>query len=521
MPERAKTSGYIGLAALIGCTLTLAGCGWVDSTGGDRSNSLPSVSLTSDGSSLAPEDTTEPGVPGNVEDLPQDDAPPSTSAMASSLGPLRLDVNEEATVALSAVAEDADGLVQSLSWEEQPSAEGALEACAGVEGFNSERAAPTLAEACSEPDCSPAFDTVTAEGLEDELADDGQAPSAGSVPNAALTSDFEIRMPALQAPVGLTYELIATDDLGGIVATPLTLCLVAINEAPEAADDSFSVLEGSVLEVSSTSLNLLSNDTDDIDTSNEPLSVLPEPASGPLAADVFELGIDGGFTYAYTGASLSRDIEDSFDYSVTDGSFTSTATATVRIVQRDDPPELTELLPALEAVEGVAFEFDLAPFFTDPEGADLGFEILDGELPASGGLALSQIGELTGTPAAGDVGGYAFIVSASDGSLNAEADLALSVLANQSVEVDAIPDQSGRVGQRIVFGVARYFADPEDLALDFRLSASGRDLSLTIDTRSGVITGFATEAGTYELSVTASDGFTPPVTAGVELVISE
>ena len=55
-------------------------------------------------------------------------------------------------------------------------------------------------------------------------------------------------------------------------------------QPPEAVDDSFAVLEGRVLDVTADDINLLSNDSDDIDVRNRPLRVLTQPARSPAAA---------------------------------------------------------------------------------------------------------------------------------------------------------------------------------------------------------------------------------------------
>ena len=242
--------GYLVLAMLASGSLTA--CNWVDSTG-RQSNEKPTIIL--------------------------DDGTPEDGFSVS--------LNEQASTTVDPSASgDSDGLIVSWSWDRTPSAAGALDVCLGVDGFNAQFAADSLNEACTNSsDCELQVVTEEIEKTAEEIAaDEAAAVAAGG--SAEAVSDtktrFIVTAPSLKAPVGLTYRVSAVDNDGGAGFGEVNLCLVAINEAPEANDDSFTIIEGTEKLITGRSaVNLLSNDSDDIDVSNQPLSVNTAPVELP------------------------------------------------------------------------------------------------------------------------------------------------------------------------------------------------------------------------------------------------
>jgi len=139
-------------------------------------------------------------------------------------------------------------------WGAQPTQAGALAACSGVEGFRTNLAASSVADACVK-------DTACGISFEPLSGDDGRAL-------------FRLVTPTLKAPVGVQYQLIGTDPVGVERRGNFTFCLIAVNEAPDASNDTFTVEFDRALIVSSEETNLLSNDSDDVDVGNQPLSVV-------------------------------------------------------------------------------------------------------------------------------------------------------------------------------------------------------------------------------------------------------
>jgi hypothetical protein len=448
--------------------LGLAGCDWVDSTG-RQNNSNPETAILLD------------------------------DAVIGGIAPV---LQEESTAQITASGTDADGFVQSWRWSPLPVAEGNLDACRDAAGFPAALAVDNLLEACTSPgSCSVNFE---------EQATDQQG-----------ATEFVLTVPKLRAPVGVTYELLATDNEGGSARNEYTFCLISINEAPEAVADVFTVLEGNTLVVTAgiDEIDLLSNDIDDEDITNRPLQVNTLAVRQPAAASVFELQSDGGFTYRYAGGNLATDLSDIFEYEISDGVHMATASVTLRIVARDDEPDFFGPIPTLTAVAGIAFEANISGYFIDPEGAALTFEVVDGDLPPSGELALDTFGTLAGTAEADDVADYVFEVSASDGVQAATGSVPLSVIDNEPVEVDPIPDQEAEAGSVIRFSVAAYFTDPEDQALNFTLDSSDTEVHLTISAITGVVSGFVTDEGEYSVEIAADDGFNFPTVVEVDILV--
>ena len=351
-----RMSSATALAVMAG--LLLSSCDWVDSAGGSAEPATTEVFL---------------------------DGIPIGGAIVA---------NEETITRVTTARQGSSTLPQTFTFSDEPVEQGNLDVCADQDGFNTTFAADTLAQACKAGVvCELEFEPVTTS-------------------NDADLAEFSVQIPTLDAPIGLRYDL-TTADSNGITSTEqYSFCLIAINEAPEAVDDTFSVIEGAVLEVSADTLNLLSNDSDDTDVTNMDLEVLPEPLVAPQMAAQFSLGSDGSFTYQSMLADLREDQFDSFTYQVTDGLFISAATATVRIVAANQAPEQITPIAVLEATEGEPFSVSLAESFVDPENGIITFS-LDPLTPLAvgSGLALSSAGVLSGTPTAADVGSYQLILA--------------------------------------------------------------------------------------------------------------
>nr|MBX2884138.1 putative Ig domain-containing protein [Granulosicoccus sp.] len=394
--------------------------------------------------------------------------------------------------------------VQSWRWSDRPIIEGALSQCASIQDFDSPRAATRLEAACSVPaKCNLSFDQVSSV----ELDGGGQ-------------SRFSVRVPVLKADVGVTYRLEATDSSGQTSVGNFTFCLLAINEAPFAENDAFTVTEGIPLVVSGDSgINLLTNDSDDINVGNQALSVSSTPVRPPTQAISFSLQPDGGFTYFYEGDATvvgGTRISDSFQYEITDGSFTSVGTVDLTIVAVDNPPVLNEPLPAQQFIAGVPVDVDFSGFFSDPEDGDLFFSATG--LPTGGDLLLTPLGVLTGSPAATDTGEFEVLVEAADQQNSAVGLVSVIVGGNLPPTSTQIPAQEVVFGELFSLDASGFFSDPEDGELVYSLTtAPATEIQINPDT--GLITGLITSAGDYQFSVSATD--TTDGSATVNFVVTQ
>ena len=431
------------------CALALAGCEWVDSTGaqGDELPAADSLVVT-------------------LDDVPLED---------SEL------VNEQSSprVRVPAPLEGEDAL--TYGWQDAPLAEGPLDGCAGLPDFAAERAPDTLEEACtSADDCELGFARVGGVGAE---------------------TLFELDVPSLRAPIGRRHALIGVDATGAeAFRREVDFCLVAINEAPFAMDDSYVLVEGDVLDVGAGS-GVLVNDEDDVDTGNAPLAVDEVPEVAPGNAVAFELRADGSFTYEATADLGGADVEDSFVYAVTDGLQSSSATVRLRVVVADRAPVPADDAPAITGRVGEFLRVDLSDRFTDPEGERLTFEFAEG-LPAGGSLALASDGTLSGVPGAADEGAYVLTLLADDGTSTASAPVELFIepapLPVGPVFVTGtVFDQELRLGRNIV-AVEPIFESDGGTALSYASAGDALPRGVVVDPDTGRVAGRPRRRGTYD-----------------------
>lgn len=443
--------------------LSLAGCDWVDSTG---TQSAPVV----------------------VTEVFLDDT------RAGDVNAL----NEKSTTRIITTRPSSTSLEQTFTWSEEPLEQGNLDVCADQDGFKPEFSAGTLAEACKVGvDCELEFVMVDSD-LDSDIA------------------EFDLEVPVLDASVGVRYQL-SVEDSSGRVSTPreFTFCLIAINEAPVAVDDTFSVQEGDTLNVTPFVDNLLTNDYDDTDVSNTEFTIVTEPLIAPLHAAFFELSNDGSFTYQSNLINLREDAFDSFTYQLKDGLFTSDAKVTIRVAATNRAPELIAPISALLATEGVEFSADLSTSFRDPDRGTLTFSLSAlTPLAAGTGLSLSTAGVLSGIPTASDVGSYALTLVVSDGGLTTEEPFSLDVAAAPIVLANRSPVfVTGSVSNRSVrrlltmVPIRPQFTDADNDALTYAMAGTSTlPAGVSINTRTGVISGVPRIAGSYlNLRVRATD----------------
>ena len=448
------------LTTITSCLLVSA-CGWVDSTG------------------------TQPGTVTGTEVF-LDDLPVGSTILL-----------EEMSVANITATRDISAAVEQIfSWSE-PLEQGNLASCADESDYNVDLAAASLADACTDSEqCSMSFERVA---TEDNVA------------------EFNLLAPELKAPVGLRYELTVTDSDGRVNSREFDFCLISINEAPLAVNDTFVVLEGQRTVFGTDGRNLLTNDSDDVDVSNTEFRILPEPAQIPSNAAFFELGEDGSFIYESSLAGILNDQIDSFDYQLSDGVHVSTATATIRIIASNQAPEVIDVIPVLTATEGVPFVENLSLYFLDPEETELTFSFSEESIvPSEGTLALSSDGVLSGIPDEEDVGTHVLVLIADDGGASVEVPITLTIEAAPVAVENSPPEYiSGTVfSQTIDLGdpirpIIPGFFDPDGDTLTFAIAGSNElPDGLEIDEDTGVVSGEPEEAtNVRNLRIEATDSF--------------
>lgn len=386
-------------------------------------------------------------------------------------------------------------LAQTFTWSETPLQEGNLEVCESQSGYISEFAANNLLQACTDLNqCSLEFVPVE---TNDNLV------------------VFELLVPELKASVGVQYALTVQSEQAVASVKEHTFCLIAINEAPVANDDTFVIREG-VREVISSPRNLLTNDSDDVDDRNQPIAVSTVPASEPGSADFFELSTDGSFVYESSLQDLADDQFDTFEYTLSDGISTSTGKVTLRIVASNQAPEKIDDIPLLEATEGEMFVENLSLYFVDPEQGDLAFTVLGDALPDDGTLLLSEGGLLSGVPGEDDVGTHVLTLVVSDGGRQIQATVLLDIQAARVAADNNPPEYTeGSVFDQIILlgrsirPITPVFTDSDGDSLTYAMSGDSRlPEGVTINQDTGVISG-RPEAAIWVrgLLVEATDSF--------------
>ena len=196
----------------------------------------------------------------------------------------------------------------------------------------------------------------------------------------------------------------------------VSITVTAVNDAPVAADDAFTVNEDQTL-----TGDVLANDTD-IDTTGLTAALVTGPTNGALA-----LNPDGSFTYTpdadFAGA-------DSFTYTASDGQLTSnTATVSITVTAVNDAPVAAD--DAFTVNEDQTLTGDVLANDSDIDTTGLTAALVTG--PTNGTLALNPDGSFTYTPDADFAGADSFTYTASDGQLT-------SNTATVSITVTAVND---------------------------------------------------------------------------------
>ncbi|MBB5207932.1 putative Ig domain-containing protein [Chiayiivirga flava] len=170
----------------------------------------------------------------------------------------------------------------------------------------------------------------------------------------------------------------------------------------------------------------------------------------------------------------------------------------------NEAPESEPLADATVEV-GEALSYDAGAAFSDPNGDDLAFSATG--LP---GWAIIDplTGEITGTPAIGDIGDSVVTVTATEDTpdaFSADESFTLSVVAaNEPPTAGTIPPQEAAVDGAFSFDVSGFFADPNGDTLSYSATLPAW---ASIDPVTGVISGTPTAAdvGTTSVTVTATE----------------
>ncbi len=233
-------------------------------------------------------------------------------------------------------------------------------------------------------------------------SDNGSFTINGSELRTAAEFDYE-------AKSSYSIRVQTDDNNGGTYEKEFIITITDANDAPDAVNDSFSVLEDS----SSNSLDVLSNDTDpDAGDTRTIISLGATSNGGTVSTD--------GSTVTYTPAAGYVG-QETFDYTIQDSGtpqLTDTATVTVTVNNVNDPPTVANPIPDQDATVDIFFSFQFAAeTFSDPDiGDTLSYSAtLSDSTPLPDWLNFDEpTRTFSGTPSPGDVGTITIRVTATD-----------------------------------------------------------------------------------------------------------
>ncbi|WDD99758.1 Ig-like domain-containing protein [Thalassomonas actiniarum] len=225
-----------------------------------------------------------------------------------------------------------------------------------------------------------------------------------------------------------SFSYFVDDGHNDSVSAIVTLTIKAVNDAPVAEDDSFTLDTGS-----SSTLNVLSNDSD---IENDDLTI------SAVTTGSGSVTILADNTLNYVPAA--NEVQDSFSYEITDGNGgIDTAQVTINISGINLPPVAGNDSFILAQDTILAADNSNIPGLlsndSDPDNDALTVLTTPLSNVSNGSLALGSDGSFTYTPNSGFIGSDGFEYQISDGNGNTDsASVVISVLANNQPE--AKPD---------------------------------------------------------------------------------
>jgi VCBS repeat-containing protein len=285
-----------------------------------------------------------------------------------------------------------------------------------------------------------------------------------------------------------------TDDSNTVT---VTITINAVNDAPVAVADNYSVNEGATLNGSS----VLANDTD---AENDSLTAVL--VSGPSSASAFVLNADGTFTYTHNGSETTS---DSFTYKANDGSLDSnTVTVTIAINAVNDAPVAVADGP-YTASSGIALNVAAPGVLgndTDVDSPSLTAVLVSGPSNATS-FVLNANGSFSYTGST--VGTDSFTYKANDGSLDSNVvTVTINVVSQPPVATDDNFTTVGNTELRVGTGSTT----TPHVAISGSVLANDTDP----DTPSGSLTVVAYDAtsangGTVTMNPNGTFTYRPPV----------
>ena len=260
-------------------------------------------------------------------------------------------------------------------------------------------------------DSDPDGDGLTITQVNGQPVIDGGAAVPVIDGTVALVSGELVFTPApdYNGPASFTYTI--SDGNGGTATATVTGTVTPVADAPVATDNTYAGNEDVDILGNAVSDDTGAGADSDPDGDTLTLDAASVGTFGTAQGGSITLASDGSFTYT---PPSGFDGVDTFDYTVTDGALTDSATLTFNVAPVNDQPTVDTPIADQSDADAGTVSLDVSGSFSDPDGNTLTFSATG--LPA--GLTIDpNTGIISGTidNSASVSGPYTVIVTANDG----------------------------------------------------------------------------------------------------------
>lgn len=262
-------------------------------------------------------------------------------------------------------------------------------------------------------------------------------------------------------------------------------------------DDTESVDEGGP----SVNIDVLANDlvlVDDVGTASTSPTLVDPPDLGTATRQT-----DGTFTYEHDGAEIgTAPVQDTFEYTVTQGSFTSTAVVTVTINPVDNVPVAVD--DEATVANGGSKDIDVLSNDTDPEGGVL--TVVLGPPPANGTATVNPDGTVAYTHDGSNTLTDSFTYQAKDAGANASNTATVTITVGALNPDPPSPSISGpsfgQAGEEVTFTSTITDGSGGPVTYVWTVTRAGA----TVDTGTSITLDFTpTLSGVFDVELAATD----------------
>ncbi|AYO15175.1 tandem-95 repeat protein [Vibrio owensii] len=339
------------------------------------------------------------------------------------------------------------------------------------------------------------------EGQDPTLLNEEFAPAAGESNGSSLQASGTVERTAAELLADTVFETTGLAALGFSETQSLTLAELYLNLpntspavtpiAPVAEDDNIQTDE----DVSITIDVLVNDDDEDSDSLTIDSATVPEE-QGTVAI------VDGELVFT---PAEDFNGEATITYVVTDGELTDEATVSVTVNPVNDAPIANN--DSTTTDEDTPVTIDVLPNDTDVDGDTL--TIVNASVPAEQGTVEIVDGKLVFTPAENFNGDATISYTVSDGALEDEAEVSVTVnpLNDAPTTENAIPSQVLQEDfAEYTINLNDAFSDVDNLDSELTFSVSGNsNIQVSIVDGIATITPTADWNGSEELTFTATD----------------